>query len=162
MLWRLIEPLVQGLRIVSHGIPPLQQHNIPQEEGNSQGHRAELSNNSHFSVPTSLWRKSFLLFHCGASFEGGDPYLNSLHCAGTPRPFFATLRRQLNFTEKGVNPAISCAEQRPFKIPQLPALRAVVMGPAQQKRRFFLLQRAKTRSFRCASLSPLSLWDISP
>ena len=31
------------------------------------------------------------------------------------------------------------AEQRPFKIPQLPALRAVVSEPAQQKRRFFLL-----------------------
>ena len=34
---------------------------------------------------------------------------------------------------------IPCTEQRPFKIPQLPALRAVVSEPALQKRRFFLL-----------------------
>ena len=58
---------------------------------------------------------------------------------GTPRPFFAALRRQPNSTEKSVNATISCAEQRPFKTPQLPALRAVVSEPALQKRRFFLL-----------------------
>ena len=41
--------------------------------------------------------------------------------------------------ENSVNVSISQAEQRPFKPPQLPALRAVVSEPAQQKRRFFLL-----------------------
>ena len=41
--------------------------------------------------------------------------------------------------EKSVIATISQAEERPFKIPQLPALRAVVSEPAQQKRRFFLL-----------------------
>ena len=41
--------------------------------------------------------------------------------------------------EKSVIASISQAEQRPFKTPQPPALRAVVSEPAQQKRRFFLL-----------------------
>ena len=41
--------------------------------------------------------------------------------------------------EKSVIATISQAEERPFKIPQLPALRVVVMEPAPQKRRFFLL-----------------------
>ncbi len=58
---------------------------------------------------------------------------------GTPRPFFAALRRQPNSTEKSVIATIPCTEQRPFKTPQLPAPRAVVREPAPQKRRFFLL-----------------------
>ena len=41
--------------------------------------------------------------------------------------------------EKSVIASISQAERHPFKTPQLPALRAVVSEPAQQKRRFFLL-----------------------
>ena len=41
--------------------------------------------------------------------------------------------------EKSVIALISQAEERPFKTPQLPALRAVVSEPAPQKRRFFLL-----------------------
>ena len=41
--------------------------------------------------------------------------------------------------EKSVIALISQAEERPFKTPQLPALRAVVSEPAQQKRRFFHL-----------------------
>ena len=41
--------------------------------------------------------------------------------------------------EKSVIASISQAEQRPFKTPQLPALRAFASEPAQQKRRFFLL-----------------------
>ena len=49
------------------------------------------------------------------------------------------LRRQLNSTEKSAIATISCTEERLFKIPQLPALRAVVREPAPQKRRFFLL-----------------------
>ena len=40
---------------------------------------------------------------------------------------------------KSVIASISQAEERPFKTPQLPALRAVVSEPAPQKRRFFLL-----------------------
>lgn len=65
--------------------------------------------------------------------------LSCLNSPGTPQQLFAALRRQPNSTEKSVNATISCAEQRPFKTPQLPALRAVVSEPAQQKRRFFLL-----------------------
>ena len=41
--------------------------------------------------------------------------------------------------EKSVIASISQAEERPFKTPQLPALRAVVSESALQKRRFFLL-----------------------
>ena len=41
--------------------------------------------------------------------------------------------------EKSVIASISQAEERHFKTLQLPALRAVVSEPAQQKRRFFLL-----------------------
>ena len=58
---------------------------------------------------------------------------------GTPRPFFAALKRQPNSTEKSVIASASRPEQRPFKTPQLPAPRAVVREPAPQKRRFFLL-----------------------
>ena len=65
--------------------------------------------------------------------------LSCLNSPGTPQQLFAALRRQPNSTEKSVNATISCAGQRPFKTPQLPALRAVVSEPAQQKRRFFLL-----------------------
>ena len=65
--------------------------------------------------------------------------LSCLNSPGTPQQLFAALRRQPNSTEKSVNATISYAEQRPFKTPQLPALRAVVSEPAQQKRRFFLL-----------------------
>ena len=65
--------------------------------------------------------------------------LSCLNSPGTPQQLFAALRRQPNSTEKSVNATISYAEQRPFKTPQLPALRAVVSEPAPQKRRFFLL-----------------------
>ena len=65
--------------------------------------------------------------------------LNRSNSPGTPRPFSAALRRQPNSTEKSVIAAASRPEQRPFKTPQLPALRAVVREPAPQKRRFFLL-----------------------
>ena len=41
--------------------------------------------------------------------------------------------------EKSAIASISQAEERPFKTPQLPALRAVVSEPAPQKRRFLLL-----------------------
>ena len=41
--------------------------------------------------------------------------------------------------EKSVIASISQTGQRPFKTPQLPALRAVASEPAPQKRRFFLL-----------------------
>ena len=84
-----------------------------------------------------LCKKSFLTSLFSAThFLKGPSCLNS---PGTPQQLFVTLRRQPNSTEKSVNATISCAEQRPFKTPQLPALRAVVSEPAQQKRRFFLL-----------------------
>ena len=54
--------------------------------------------------------------------------LSCLNSPGTPQQLFAALRRQPNSTEKSVNATISYAEQRPFKTPQLPALRAVVTG----------------------------------
>lgn len=65
--------------------------------------------------------------------------LSCLNSPGTPQRHSADLRRQPNFAEKSVIAAISCVEQRSFKIPQLPALREVVSESAQQKRRFFLL-----------------------
>ena len=65
--------------------------------------------------------------------------LSCLNSPGTPQRHSADLRRQQNFAEKSVIAAISCVEQRSFKIPQLPALREVVSESAQQKRRFFLL-----------------------
>lgn len=65
--------------------------------------------------------------------------LSCLNSPGTPQRHSADLRRQPNFAEKSVIAAISCVEQRSFKIPQLPALRTVVNEPAQQKHRFVLL-----------------------
>lgn len=65
--------------------------------------------------------------------------LSCLNSPGTPQRHSADLRRQQNFAEKSVIAAISCVEQRSFKIPQLPALRTVVNEPAQQKHRFVLL-----------------------
>lgn len=62
--------------------------------------------------------------------------LSCLNSPGTPQRHSADLRRQPNFAEKSVIAAISCVEQRSFKIPQLPALREVVSESAQQKRRF--------------------------
>ena len=69
-------------------------------------------------------------------FLKGPSCLNS---PGTPQRVLAALRRQLNLAEKSVIASISQAEERHFKTLQLPALRAVVSEPAQQKRRFFLL-----------------------
>ena len=64
-------------------------------------------------------------------FLKGPSCLNS---PGTPQQLFVTLRRQPNSTEKSVNATISCAEQRPFKTPQLPALRADVTGRRRHRR----------------------------
>ena len=69
-------------------------------------------------------------------FLKGPSCLNS---PGTPQRVLAALRRQQNLAEKSVIASISQAEERHFKTLQLPALRAVVSEPAQQKRRFFLL-----------------------
>ena len=54
--------------------------------------------------------------------------LSCLNSPGTPQRHSADLRRQPNFAEKSVIAAISCVEQRSFKIPQLPALWAEVAG----------------------------------
>ena len=62
-----------------------------------------------------------------------------LNSPGTPRRLFAALRRQSNSTEKSVIASVSRPEQRPFKTPQLPALRAVVSEPAPERRQGFLL-----------------------
>ena len=66
--------------------------------------------------------------------------------------------------EKSVNPTTSCTEQRPFKIPQLSAPRAVVNEPAPQKRRFVLLLLLVVASSirpRAASLAPAEQFTFS-
>ena len=79
-----------------------------------------------------LCKKSFLTSLFSAThFLKGPSCLNS---PGTPQQLFVTLRRQPNSTEKSVNATISCAEQRPFKTPQLPALRADVTGRRRHRR----------------------------
>lgn len=131
--WLPTEPLVQSLHVVVHGVsPPLQRHTIPRCWLNSQGDAASIIRK------VTTWLPAWKLYLCfsGAIPDVGNSYSNS---PGTPQRLFAVLRRQLNFTEKSTIAMISCTEQRPFKTPQLPAPRAVVREPAQQKRRFFLL-----------------------
>ena len=90
-------------------------------------------------VTTWLSRARALSFFLALQVPRAYSCLNRSNSPGTPRIVLAALRRQPNLAEKSVIALISQAEQRPFKTPQLPALRAVVSEPAPQKRRFFLL-----------------------
>ena len=90
-------------------------------------------------VTSWLSRARALSFFLALQVPRAYSCLNRSNSPGTPRRVLAALRRQPNLAEKSVIALISQAEERPFRTPQLPALRAVVSEPAPQKRRFFLL-----------------------
>ena len=90
-------------------------------------------------VTSWLSRARALSFFLALQVPRAYSCLNRSNSPGTPRIVLAALRRQPNLAEKSVIASISQTEQRPFKTPQLPALRAVVTALAPERRQGFLL-----------------------
>ena len=110
----------------------------------SDGKQVERSRNGTKRLKIVQKAFSHFFVFSTATPEGGYSCPNS---PGTPLQLFAVLRRQPNFAEKSVIASVSGSEQRPFKPPQLPALRAVVTALAPERRQDFLLLFLSTPAF---------------